>query len=276
MKIKILFVILVLAGASLWAKAGFENGMFTIDPTIMSTSSGENNDVVLTGSLAYITPTNNLDSITGFNPGQNRGQIIFLANASATNNLVLKNNSSSSVATNRIITVDGTDITLPPGNTEILGYDAASSRWYVQRVPDITLTSYQSTPSDPSTTTSGTGVMMGLAGAITPKKSGKIQIIISGDDDNNTLGSGVQAQIRYGTGTAPANGDALTGTAVGGLVKNVNPALALLTPGTSPFSLNAIVSGLTLGTAYWVDISLARITSGTARARDISVSITEL
>jgi hypothetical protein len=43
-----------------------------------------------------------------------------------------------------------------------------------------------------------------------------------------------------------------------------------------PFSLNAIVTGLTLNTAVWVDISLAAITGGTARVRDISISVVEL
>jgi hypothetical protein len=43
-----------------------------------------------------------------------------------------------------------------------------------------------------------------------------------------------------------------------------------------PFSLNAIVSGLTLNTEVWVDVSLASITGGNSRVRDISVSIIEL
>lgn len=274
---KSLFLFLFIYGISLSAPAaGFEGGMLTLDPTIMSTSSGENNNVPVTGSLVYITTSNNLDSITGFDPGQARGNLMLIANASASNYLVIKNNSTSSNASNRIITADSQDITLPPSNTEILGYDAVSLRWYVQRVPDVALNSYQTTPSDPSTTTSGTGVMMGLAGTITPTKSGKLLILVSGDTDNNTLGAGTLVQIRYGTGTAPSNGAALTGTAVGGLVRNTNPNLLGLLPGVSSFSLNAAPSGLTLGTAYWIDISLARVTSGTARARDISISLAEL
>lgn len=274
---KKIFLFIAVLGISLYLfAAGFEGAMLVVDSNNWATSSGENNDVAVAGSSMYVTVSNNLDSITGFDPGQVRNNLMWVSNASASNYLVIKNNSSSSVATNRIITADGQNITIPPSNTVLLGYDPTSLRWYVQRVPGVALSSYQATPSDPGTTTSGTGVMMGLAGTLTPTRSGKIQIIISGTIDNSTLGFGAQTQIRYGTGTAPANGDALTGTAVGGLVKNINPSLALLIPGASPFSINAIVSGLTLGTAYWIDLSLARVTGGTARVRDISVSVVEL
>jgi hypothetical protein len=44
----------------------------------------------------------------------------------------------------------------------------------------------------------------------------------------------------------------------------------------APFAGDAIVNGLTINTAIWVDISLAAITSGTARLRDVSVSIVEI
>ena len=135
-----------------------------------------------------------------------------------------------------------------------------------------TTTTYQSSPADPGTTTSQTGVMMGLAGSITPAYSGIIMIIISGDMGNNTNNTGVQSQIRYGTGTAPANGAALTGTTAGGLIKmTVNNS-----NNSMPFGLNAIVTGLTVGTTYWIDISLAAVSNGTAKAKDISISVVEL
>lgn len=146
---------------------------------------------------------------------------------------------------------------------------------YIKNKPSTAAIS-QSTPADPSTTTSATGVMMGLAASITPVVTGRLMIAISGTIDNNTLGDGAQVQIRYGTGTAPTNGASLTGTTAGGLVKQINASLALLVPGAGPFALNAIVTGLTLSTAVWIDVSLARITGGTARVRDISISAVEL
>ncbi len=135
-----------------------------------------------------------------------------------------------------------------------------------------TRASYQATPADPTGTTNTTGLMMGLAGAITPNVTGKVLIHISGDIASDTSGDGANVQIRTGTGTAPANAAALTGTAAGGLVKFVAAANAQ----KAPFSLSAIVSGLTISTAIWIDVGLAAVTGGTATIKDISISAIEV
>ena len=45
----------------------------------------------------------------------------------------------------------------------------------------------------------------------------------------------------------------------------------------SPFSVNAVVSGLSAGTTYWIDLTLAELVSGgEAWLDNISVSIVEL
>lgn len=260
--------------------SGFNSGLLSLDASVFTTSSGENNNVTLGGSLAEIVCSNELDSITGFDAGNMvDGYLILVVNTgSPTNNLKIKNNSSSSSAGNRILTADGSDYIISPFNTGILGYDTANQAWRVLRIPDVALSSYQATPSDPTGTTNSTGLMMGLAGVITPSKSGKIMIIVSGNILASGIGggSGAKTQIRYGTGTAPTNGAALTGTAIGNISQIVNPTLALLAPGSGNFTCNAIVSGLTLGTTYWLDQSLARVTSGTATITNISISVVEL
>ena len=143
-----------------------------------------------------------------------------------------------------------------------------------------TITKNQLEPADKSSTTSTTGVMLGLAGSITPANSGQVLIIISGDMDNSGAGNGTQVRIRYGTGTAPANGAALTGTTAGTLQKYVNGDATgigvTFIPGRVPFSVNAIVPNLAITTAYWVDLEFGAITGGTARVRDVSMSIVEL
>lgn len=148
--------------------------------------------------------------------------------------------------------------------------------------PSLPTASAQANPADPATTTSVTGVMMGIGSVsvITPMATGKINIVVSGDIDNSGAGNGAQVQIRYGTGAAPANGTALTGTVLGGLVKIVNGNVTgllglVLTVGRNSFSLNGYIPDLIIGTAYWIDISLASITAGTSRVRDLSVSIIE-
>lgn len=130
-----------------------------------------------------------------------------------------------------------------------------------------------STPSDPSGTTSITGVHMGLAGAITPTKSGTIMVTIDGGCTNSVSADGCKIVVRYGSGTAPTNGASATGTAVG------SELVAVLFPTPSyytPFSKTVVITGLSLSTAYWLDITLGAIVTGTASVRDVTISAIEV
>jgi len=135
----------------------------------------------------------------------------------------------------------------------------------------------QSLPADPTVTTSATGVMMGLAGTITPTRSGKVLVTISGDMDNSGSGNAVTAQIRTGTGAAPANGAALTGTTRSANIRGENPIVTLANPLCRfPFSIQAYVSGLTLNTAVWLDLGVSAQGGGNARVRNLTVTAIEL
>lgn len=141
----------------------------------------------------------------------------------------------------------------------------------------------QFTPSDPTGTQSSTAVMMGLGTtvSITPNGSGIVLIIISGSIVNTAGSAGgpfnsSNLQIRYGSGTAPSNGVAVTGTAVGSQMtqqshNNTNQVA---------FSLSAIVSGLTVSTKYWIDLSLQDVNeptpNGPVDLSNISISVVEL
>jgi len=128
----------------------------------------------------------------------------------------------------------------------------------------------QNSPADPTgTTTSG---MMGLASVITPVTTGRIHVTITGTIANATaIADGANVQLRTGTGTPPANAAALTGTVAGGLVKYV----AATTAEKAPFTVCAIVTGLTLNTARWIDLGLAAVIGGTATVKDLSVTAFE-
>lgn len=134
----------------------------------------------------------------------------------------------------------------------------------------LTPAPYQATPADPTGTNSTTGVMMGLGASITPLTT-RILILASGDIQNSSGSGGGTVQIRYGTGTAPANGDALTGDAIGGQPDLTQAAVA--SNKAVPFALNAIqVAGLSAGTTYWIDLALAALNTGTASIKNISIS----
>ena len=110
-----------------------------------------------------------------------------------------------------------------------------------------------STPADPTGTTSSTGVMMGLAGSITPSKTGMVKIEITGTEGNSSNTKTTITQIRYGTGTAPTNGAALTGTTAGASTTYILSSSAE----RSGLVNQAFISGLTVGTTYWIDLSVA-------------------
>lgn len=127
-------------------------------------------------------------------------------------------------------------------------------------------------PSNQTGTASATAVMMGLAGTITPVVTGRICITVSGDVFNPNIGDGATVQLSYGTGAAPANGAALAGTQVGTAVKYVAATVAAKVP----FSVTAVVTGLTLSTAYWIDLAVAATTGGTASVNEVSISAFEV
>lgn len=133
-----------------------------------------------------------------------------------------------------------------------------------------------SNPADPTGTTNTTGLHMGLAGAFTPAVSGSVLLMASGIITNNTAaaGDGAKTQLRYGTGSAPANAAALTGTAVGSLVSFLLERSTASDP--YPFAIFWAVTGLTLNTAYWLDLSVAAITGGTGQVKNLSLLAIEL
>ena len=114
--------------------------------------------------------------------------------------------------------------------------------------------------------------MMGLAGAITPQSTGTLEVTITGSCYNSTSGDGSSMTIRYGTGTAPANGAALTGTAAG------NGAISTAAANNQAHvcSATAIITGLVPGTTYWLDAALKAVTDGTATLQNVSISAVEI
>lgn len=128
--------------------------------------------------------------------------------------------------------------------------------------------SAQTQPANPTQTSSATYVMMGLAGAITPRGT-KVKVTLSGDV-TATNGQTATMQLSIGTGAAPANAAAVTGTQFGS-----QPTFTALTGLlTVPFSVQAIATGLTPGTAVWVDLAL-KSSSGNVSVSNLSLTIEE-
>jgi hypothetical protein len=113
----------------------------------------------------------------------------------------------------------------------------------------------QHNPANPTGTTSITPVMMGLGGAavLTPSASGIVKVDIAGFlTDTIAPTESVIIVLYYGTGAAPANGDAVPGSAVE--ITTIQGGAAS-TSVLVPWSTQGVVA-LTPGTQYWFDISI--------------------
>jgi hypothetical protein len=114
--------------------------------------------------------------------------------------------------------------------------------------------------ANPTGTTSTTGVMMGLAISFTPTSSGRVMIFLSGNLSNTAVATDT-VQIVYGTGTAPLNGVAPTGTQLTGVREGTISVGGYFVPVCAV----GMVTGLSPGTTYWIDALLATSNaSGTA------------
>lgn len=228
----------------------------------------------LTFAFTNVTTLSSLVSVGTITTGVWNGTTITIANGGTGQTTATGAFNALSPLTTKgdILVYSTTNTRLPVGTNGQSLTPASGQTTGLQWVTNATT---QSTPTNPTGTTSTTGVMMGISGSITPTKSGTILVIVSGVTDNSNNSDGCSIQIRTGTGTAPTNGAALTGTAQGSKLQAVNTSSGSSTLQV-PFTCCAVVSGLTVGTAIWIDTSLAAITAGTATILNISISAIEI
>lgn len=165
----------------------------------------------------------------------------------------------------------GTNVTnfvLQQGESCLIAYDGTLFE-VLGNFPKAAITS---TPGDPTGTTSATAVMMGLAGTITPTTGIRAHFAAMGQMANSVISDGATVQLRYGTGTAPTNGAAVTGTQVGAAQTMTSLVAAM----RSGFSIGGSVSGLAPGTAYWFDIAILAVTAGTATVTGVTLDAYEM
>lgn len=132
-------------------------------------------------------------------------------------------------------------------------------------------------PGNPSTTASLSYVMMGLANGtnptvFTPSKYGIIMVYIDGQVANGSANDGVSFYIAYGTGTAPVNGAAATGTQTG---NTLNLGTFSYQYG-QVFCVTRLITGLTPGTQIWIDIAAESLVGGTTSFTQLTATIEEL
>lgn len=130
------------------------------------------------------------------------------------------------------------------------------------------------TPADPASTTSGSLVMMGLGATCTytPAGTGQVLAVITGQATTATASVAMTVGARRGTSTAPANGAAVTGTAIGA-DQTIRPAG---TAGGVGFTFTRVMN-LTPGTMYWIDLAIGTTNAAdAAKVTSVDVSLVEL
>lgn len=130
---------------------------------------------------------------------------------------------------------------------------------------------YDATPTNP-TANSG-ALMLGLAGAITPNRTGNLYVVITGMIKGSSTGLTYTCQIAYGTGTAPINGAASTGTLTGKPNGLTVAGITNLQNEVVSFTCQGPISGAALSTALWID--LVTSSSGTCTVTNIVIHAEE-
>lgn len=194
------------------------------------------------------------------------------------------NSPSNGAPTNGVVVGAGTS-----DHYDIIGNDVAGLTTPItdggtganKRVQDVNgfydpmnLFAAQYAPSNPSGTTNTSFTMMGLGPVMpfTPSQTGKFLFTAQMTASNTVAFDGVTTQMKYGTGTAPANGVGNTGTTAGASITMTSPAAS----GLETVTVVGQAVSLVKGTTYWLDLCIKAATGGAASISGIIVTITEL
>jgi hypothetical protein len=149
-------------------------------------------------------------------------------------------------------------------------------KWFNSDAEAMALRKYIS-PTDPVGLTSESFLMFGLGSQvyITPMTTGNIK----GHIKYIPYGVGAyginQFKLVYGSGTAPENAAAATGTVIGSIDQGGSVEEIPYTP--TPIVRDIIVTGLTLGVQYWFDIQCAKFSNNAiVGIKNIEVILEEL
>jgi len=117
------------------------------------------------------------------------------------------------------------------------------------------------------TVTNSTPLMAGFA--VTHVASGTTAMVTFCGQVAGSVSGNTQAAIRFGTGSAPAQGASVTGTLVG-TVTAINQIGTAVTIG---YSKTAIITGLTPGTTYWFDMQIGQNGTGSTSLSNNDCSV---
>jgi hypothetical protein len=164
------------------------------------------------------------------------------------------------------------------GTTSKINFSAAPQVAIVALAEDLRQLAINSAvlstqPANPTGTTSASPLMMGLGSSckITPVYSSRVEVEFLGLTSNTNAVTPNGVRVAWGTGAAPANGAAASGTTFGSILTPT-----VITASTNQFFKNGgIITGLTPGVQIWFDIQLnagggtATLTALTCNAKEV-------
>lgn len=122
----------------------------------------------------------------------------------------------------------------------------------------------ESSAVSPSAINTSTPVLAGANITITPSATGKVLVTITGSI-SGAASTSAYVQIYYGTGNPPDHDAGVpSGSHAVGSIETVGNS------STAPFSCTAVVTGLAVGTSYWLDAGYYGSNSGNGHAVSIS------
>lgn len=228
-----------------------------------------NSGTLLLGNGTLSSLTGTLQALLGVTTLSNAGHVSTFPSTTGT---LLQANSSGASLTGIVLSslTNTGHVSTAPLNTGTI------------RDTNFTVANISTAPSNPTGTTSTTGVMAGVGGTckITPATTGTVFVIISMQGQSNTGDDGFKADLRISSvagQTAPSNAAALTGTVLqAGITGQWIASSTTTDTPISPITLAAIASGLTVGSSYWIDIGEYAVTGGTASFTNIKCTAFEL
>ena len=122
---------------------------------------------------------------------------------------------------------------------------------------------------------SASALMAGSGITFTPQQTGRVKIDFTFECISATKGDGCLVQAAYGTTPAPAANAAATGTTVGLQFDAKSGALVNSSPNT--YTIPVIITGLNVGTTYWIDLQYVTDTTNViATISNAQVTIEEV
>jgi hypothetical protein len=121
------------------------------------------------------------------------------------------------------------------------------------------------------TVPANTTFMVGANIQVTPSRTGRLAVAVTGNTSNSSVGGQSAVVIHYGIGTPPVPTAVPAGVAIGPgngvVVSTTNEIVDIASVG--------LVTGLAVGTTYWIDLAVTAVT-GISNFGNFSITIVEV